>query len=510
MRKSITGIKSFLQIRLRVVFVLSFLSVLAMSRAQGPATPETDSISITSNGHPLITWFPNSDNAIGYVIVQRQGLIWQRIDTLTGIQETAYTDLATNACTAPQWYRVYAYAGPNIPDSPWSDTLRTIYLATPQLDVCSNVITLRWTHYINMRPQLAGYHILASKNGGPYSIIGTVGTTDTSFVHQNPAPGTLYTYKIRAFNTGETRTSTSCERAIRSKTYNKPQFAYIRYASVEDDAHIKVEWVADTAPISRYSILRSIDGQNFAELGQNSDETNYRPAQVFIDTSADFRKQSYFYRIDVFDSCGFKLLTAENTARSILLSGRPNSNYQNELSWNAYEGWDLGVDEYRIFRKVNGTPDPAGPLTTLPAGTTSWSDDVSMLENTGGTFNYTVVAYETAGDNGFEAIRDSSVSNEIIITQETRVLVPNAFMPGGMPPDNVFKPLTAFIEQDGYEMLIYNKWGQQIFSTTDPADGWDGRYNGEFVPPDAYVYLIRYKTPEGQLFEKRGTVTVVR
>ncbi len=155
-------------------------------------------------------------------------------------------------------------------------------------------------------------------------------------------------------------------------------------------------------------------------------------------------------------------------------------------------------------------PNPTGPRDILPAGTTSYIDDVSGFHAEGSIFSYFVVAYENEGDNGFEDFKDVSSSNEITIVQETRVLVPNAFMPGADLPDNEFKPMLSFVEQDDYELMIFNKWGQMIFNTTDMDEGWNGNYNGEPMPPDAYVYLIRYKTPDGQMVEKRGTVTLVR
>jgi gliding motility-associated-like protein len=63
---------------------------------------------------------------------------------------------------------------------------------------------------------------------------------------------------------------------------------------------------------------------------------------------------------------------------------------------------------------------------------------------------------------------------------------------------------------DDFQLSIFNKWGQMIFQTTDRTNGWDGKSNGEYVPTDAYVYLVIYKTPEGQTVEERGTVTVLR
>jgi gliding motility-associated-like protein len=103
-----------------------------------------------------------------------------------------------------------------------------------------------------------------------------------------------------------------------------------------------------------------------------------------------------------------------------------------------------------------------------------------------------------------------SISNQIVIEMETKVQVPNAFIPEGLPPDNEFKPSLTFVDKQSYELLIFNKWGQMLFSTKDSEEGWDGKFNGGYVPADAYVYRIRVKSPDGLDFNKQGTVTVIR
>jgi len=478
-------------------------------------TPQVDSISIY-NGSPKIAWFPNTDNTLGYPILKFSfdGFIynWKEIDTVWGATSTFYYDSTVNACEENPPYKLYASWTGNPNNSNWSKTLRTIYLRKPELDKCNNSIKLSWTPYLNMIPELTGYQILAKENNGPFYEAGETLSQDTTFVHQSLIDGVTYTYMIRAFNPDKSRTSSSCERSLKVKTLKLPEHIFVRYATVENNEHIKIEWVADeAAPISIFKILRSEDGNNFAVIGEIYDTTNFNPAKIFIDETADFNAQSYYYQIRACDSCQVDMLASENIARTIHLTGAPSlSGTSNLLEWNEYEGWDrTGIEGYNIYRKVDNVPNPSGILVTLPAGSNSYTDDVSGLSNLEGSFNYVVEAVENDGSNGFEDFKDRSKSNEIIIEQETKVIIPNAFTPG-LPPNDVFKPLIAFIDLEGYQFSIFNKWGQMLYKTTDPTQGWDGQYKGGFVPADAYVYLIVYRTPEGQTIEKRGTVTVVR
>jgi gliding motility-associated-like protein len=497
------------------LFLAMVLFSFSEMHAQSPATPALDSISITSDNYPIISWFPNSDATIGYVIVRRDlengYYLWNKIDTLLGIQQSSYIDNSLSACAESRWYRIYAFAGPNIPDSPWSDTLKTILLENPVLDVCANTITFEWSKYINMTTELGGYKIMLSEDGGEFTELKQVSPSQLSYIHYDPKPNVLYSYKIRAVNEDGTRTSTSCEKSIATRTYNKPTFAYIRYANVENNDHIKLEWLTDDAPISKFEIHRSDNGFNYSVIHTFEDLINFKPATAYIDQEADFNSQSYQYMIKVFDSCGNYIFDSQNIAKTIFLTGKPGFvGFLNELEWNGYEDWNLGIKNYHVYRKINETPDPSGFLAELSGTETTYNDDVTGQGNTEGSFTYWVEASENEGNNGYEDIPDVSISNEVTISQETRILIPNAFMPGGTPPDDVFKPIVSFIEQDLYEMVIFNKWGQQLFVSNEITNGWDGKYKGEYVPSGTYVYLIKFQNAQGQPDEKRGTLTVVR
>jgi gliding motility-associated-like protein len=332
----------------------------------------------------------------------------------------------------------------------------------------------------------------------------------TNYTHANPAPGVSYSYKIRAFNETGSRTSTSCEQSILTRTYDKPSFAHLRFATVEDDAHIRLEWITDDAPISKFEILRSDDGGSFSLINEIEDVSTFNPDNFYIDNSADFNLRSYYYRINVCDSCGNTIFSNQNLTRTIHLTGTPGPGFVNNLQWNEYMGWDLGIDTYKVWRQIENDPASLTLLTELPAGTTSYTDDVSTLGNLEGSFVYYVEAFENAGDNGFEDFPDISISNRVTISQETTILLPNAFIPGGLPPDNEFKPVASFIEQENYELVIFNKWGQQIFVSREISVGWDGTHNGEIVPGGAYVYVIKYRNAQGQPDELRGTVTLIK
>jgi gliding motility-associated-like protein len=332
---------------------------------------------------------------------------------------------------------------------------------------------------------------------------GRVSAIRNDFTHTQLAPGTNYTYKIRAFNQDESRTSTSCERSLTTRTYNKPDFAELIQATVVDNKAIHLQWNADAAaPISKYQIWRSETGSIFAVIDEIEDLNNFNPAREYTDTTADVAGQSYYYKIFVFDSCGQYLPLNENISRSILLAGQKSSGTNIDLQWNAYEGWDEGVDRYEVFREIDGSPNPTGSLAQLGADEQDFQDDITELTGGEGRFSYTIKAIEKGGNSA------SSLSNTITIEMETQIFIPNAISLSDDQPN--FKPIIDFIDQNFYQLLIFNKWGQQIFESSSLEKGWDGTFEGDRVPGDTYVYLIKFRNSQGETIEKRGTVTVVR
>jgi len=513
---------------LRKIFVVVFLLITAFSGvnsvlSQNISPVEVDTISVV-NSKTHISWVEKNDGrTVGYEIYRGFDLNpypAPPLATINGANNTHFIDEGSYPCdtSTTYIYTVLAIDANGITSNlAATDSLRIMLLSEPTLDKCANTINLDWTRYNNMPPEFGKYYILADTtedgNDDFYKVDSTLSEDETFYAHRNLTPNTKYTYMIRAVNNDGTKTSSSCKKFIVARTLKKPDWAYLRYATVENFEHVKLEWtVGNDASISKFKILRSADGSFYDTIFVNEDFTNYKPSTEFIDQDADFKSQSYTYQIRVCDSCGADMLASENIAKTILLSGKPNMTGNiNELSWTPYEGWDFGVQKYRIYRKVNGKPNPAELIDSIFSPTTTFSDNVSSFGfSEGGTFSYYVVAVENDDNNGFESIKDISTSNEIEIIQGTKVVAPNAFTPG-QPPDDFFKPFMVFIEIENYSFSIFNKWGQMIFNTTDPADkGWDGKFKGEYVASDSYVYLIRYQTSAKKSIEKRGTVTVVR
>ena len=61
-----------------------------------------------------------------------------------------------------------------------------------------------------------------------------------------------------------------------------------------------------------------------------------------------------------------------------------------------------------------------------------------------------------------------------------------------------------------FRWIIYNRWGQEVYNSTDINGSWDGTQEGDDLEPDVYGYWIRLVCPTGEPFIKQGNITILR
>jgi gliding motility-associated-like protein len=102
-------------------------------------------------------------------------------------------------------------------------------------------------------------------------------------------------------------------------------------------------------------------------------------------------------------------------------------------------------------------------------------------------------------------------SGQIIISVDYNMSegIPTGFTPNGDGLNDVFR-LTKLKYQKLVEFSVFNRWGQQVFKTTNPEKGWDGTYNGAPQDIGVYNYLIIVARPDGTNKTYSGNVTLIR
>jgi gliding motility-associated-like protein len=468
-----------------------------------PEAPLIDSISVDSNGHIIIGW--EAVPAAAAYIIYRWESIWHPIDIIDS-SNTSYTDLDRNGCEESISYSVAIIdTCGNTGIKEEYQVRKNMLIDTLIFNTCEKSITVRWTKYHPSaeHPDPDSYQIFVSKNGGAFQKAGEVAPSDSVFIHSNVSNSANYTYFIYTeFATGS---SSTCQKSIQTHEYSEPEFVYFANASVLPSDEIELMVEVDTAVYDcswafyRYDPVNAVT-DNFATISK-SQLQNF--PLVLTDTDVDPKSTFYEYYVKVFDSCGFEKLES-NTLKTIHLTGEIRDQQTNYIQWTAFEGWDGEVEKYYIFRMMGGQ-EPVFPIDSVDAQTFDYSDDYSLLGNVDGRFVYWVQAVEQNGN--VYHYREKSNSNRLNLFLESKMYFPNAFKPGGY--NNVFKPVSRFFSGTAYTFLIYNRWGQLIFETTNPEEGWAGDYKGNAVEQGVYVYSLSYQDVYGKSIVIRGTVSLL-
>ncbi len=100
----------------------------------------------------------------------------------------------------------------------------------------------------------------------------------------------------------------------------------------------------------------------------------------------------------------------------------------------------------------------------------------------------------------------------IDIIPEVRYYLPNAFTPNFDSTNDEYFGVGILDGATNFEMTIWNRWGEQIFQTNDPKEGWNGTKNnvGKQLPNGVYLVHVTYKEPRGKIVELKGYATLIR
>jgi gliding motility-associated-like protein len=88
------------------------------------------------------------------------------------------------------------------------------------------------------------------------------------------------------------------------------------------------------------------------------------------------------------------------------------------------------------------------------------------------------------------------------------VYLPNVFSPNNDGYNDVFYLRGESISQ--MDLKIYNRWGELVFESNDLSIGWDGKYKGKEYAEGVYFYVAEVTFANGEVQEKKGSITLIR
>ncbi len=186
------------------------------------------------------------------------------------------------------------------------------------------------------------------------------------------------------------------------------------------------------------------------------------------------------------------------------------------------EGTNLcNTDTDSVYIHVNQLPEvDLGKDTAIKYNSSIILDagywNNSYLWQDGSTGQYYSV--DSPGSYWVEVADDIGCKSSDTITVAAvpfRIYLPDAFTPNNDGINDVFKPRTTYDVDIDFELIIYNRWGEEVFKTSDIDEGWDGTFNGIKCPEDVYIWYLNaapYEQNEflGSPSQRTGNVTLLR
>lgn len=486
-------------------FLIGMLCGIAMCRAQDGAG-DSLRLSVVADGLcATLTWEDEAVTGGCYTIYRRypgeEG--FDSIDT--ACQRSYHYCLPRQVCGDTVLFRVTRWNGSQLlsgtAGESFDDRNPTSGCEVDRVTVdgASQQIRLSW--HPSPDKDIMGYYICTGKPCTDYDTVW--GRQDTTYLCVDHEVNDTHVYRVLAFDScfraspltpyyGNLVLKVSAPECSRTATFswneylNMPQGmgCYILTVEMEPTGERRCDTLAFNAVRSvtmtlddEVSLLRATVTavSSDRELRANSNEAVW---------SFDSIEMSRYVTIT---QCEYDMRT-----NAVLIGIEADSDFVTE-GYTLYRAADSG--EYEVLAWLPYSPD----------GRVSYADhDIHLTEAS--RYFYRVGVADRCG---VREKRSGTVVVTLPSTDMRGAFFPNIFTPLRVE-NNRFCPSYRFVEQEYYELAIYDRMGMKVFGSTDPLQCWDGTLDGQTLPQGIYVYQVRCRYIDGALDDFRGTVLLLK
>lgn len=474
------------KIILYVVFYLIYPGAFAQLD-QNP--PVIDSVSVNpinndvyiswsyANVNPTDTFFVNS---IDYSVNPERGT-GIPIDTVYPGMDYYSTDISGKAGLQSTEYDISII---RTGEDGFSSRHGTIFLSS-EYDSCESQIILEWSDYKGWNTdeimQYDIYNLDSGKKAGE--------SENNSFIIGNINANQIYRYFVRAINR-DGRTSSSNATAINTKRPKPPDFIKANYSTIASGGSVDLSFTIDPASeLDSFVLFRS----EYPDMSLKITLGSYKAEDIVnhtINDPSEFTSSVFYYQLAAVDGCG-RYSTSSETINNIILSVENEENI-NIIRWNPLLTQESVY--YRLTRFNNGNFTDIASLSEP-----GFEDNLELLKGQNLTTEICYKIYVQTLNNSMNGI---SESNTTCISLEPEVFIPGSINLNGM--NRSFIPVFSF-KPVNYELKIYNKQGNLVFSSTDVDEAWHPQNFQEGV----YFYHLQYDLDHTKKINKSGYVMVL-
>ncbi|MDR1951653.1 MAG: gliding motility-associated C-terminal domain-containing protein [Bacteroidales bacterium] len=465
--------------------------------SEGPASVSINALSVNPQTNQIeIFWTPSlSYYTHGYRIFE--GPLAIQIDAVSGANISSYT-AQRSADTNSLFYIAAVDLCGNIRSR---SPARQAFISRAEQRTCKKELEISWSdarRSLNETLEIFRFEIILSKNDGVYFRADTVEASQRSAVVDISGATHLDKYKIfvRAVSSDTNIYANSIADSVIVISAPIPTFVNVETINVIDNNTVEM----------RCSVDVSVVWENLFAYVDDSLARVITYEDYIKNNNILLPRKHTFYHFEISDTCG-KNVANSNDARPVFLRANLHETLV-ELTFSAYQGWEeKDWRYYHIFEIRNGD-------TVLKSRQSFASDSVFthqiLVENLESVVSlaYYVVANK---DEGISNVTAKSNVVELISSLGVTVNFPTGFIPESKITPT-YKPLYTSLPQDKLKFQIYNKFGQTVFSTDKPNDGWDGTFNNNGrteCEPGVYMYQFILMRNE-HTTRKSGWVVLIR
>lgn len=396
-------------------------------------------------------------------------------------------------------------------------------VSVQKTSIAKGVIFLRWLKPISLDstlyPAPYQYRIKRSSNGvSSFSNLSQVFTfnsfsslSDTSLIDSNiNTSSNQYYYKVEIY----------CTKNNAFKFVEESVYASSIKAIVNNtDKRINLSWSVDVPWINEaYTIYRKLPSSSIFDSLTTVSKTNYSDINLingqeycYYIKSIGHYKQILYPEILINNSqiiCGIPLDTIPPCPPPMsLVSPCENTSISSvAINWQYPLSCGGDIKNFKIYYSENKHTPLVLIADNLDKNSTTYTDTSERVKlSIAGC--YVLTAIDTNGN-------ESSLLNKLCIDNCPYYTLPNVFSPDGDNINSVFKPFPyRFV--DKIDMVIYNRWGQEVFITSNPEINWNGKdqTSGKELSDGVYFYICdvyeRYLNGSRK-HSIHGSVTIIR
>ena len=336
-------------------------------------------------------------------------------------------------------------------------------------------VNLNWTEYIGWS-EVDYYEIYRSDDYNEFRLIESLPSDSLSYI-DTALCNVVYSYYIIAYHSNNEFKSRS------NKAFIEPLFVDfttpmdLSYTTVYNKQFVLTEWSEYyESEMTFYKVDRWDEYFGWQEEFALISESPY------LDQTTSVNSLTYLYRVSYADQCG-NTGPESRLGSSILLQGDQYSSHF-DLSWNAYEDWTEGVENYVVQYYNNNTQS---------------YENIKVLSNTALDFRDSDLSKPGIDTSFcFRVVAISSEDNQIVSTSNERCFItePNDYFPNAFSPNNdglndTFKYEGTFAKS--ININIYDRQGGLVYSSDEVDFEWDGTFNDTGVPCANGSYVSQYE-----------------